>query len=166
MSRIEFQFRDLKLFRSPISLIIIPFHMHKLSNRIRHTCCIRWLSQALPVADESLYTSQNGTIKKMSAKAPTLTSPFAPISFNKRVQVAMSDHDESRIDALLSSEQKALVQKMHDGHNIYFTGIMHLNSWLIGKAGTGKSLVIQKFVSEFKKHSPAKNLAVVVIFNS
>jgi hypothetical protein len=31
-----------------------------------------------------------------------------------------------------------------------------------GKAGTGKSLVLTKFVQEFKRLNPMKNLAVVV----
>ena len=35
---------------------------------------------------------------------------------------------------------------------------------ILGKAGTGKTLVIQKFVSEFKTLYPEKKLAVVVIF--
>ena len=53
-----------------------------------------------------------------------LTSPFNPITFpNKNHVFSLSDHQKQKhIDAILSQEQKALVQIMHQGHNIYFTG--------------------------------------------
>jgi hypothetical protein len=48
-----------------------------------------------------------------------------PYSSSSRKEIAvMSEEDESRINALLSQEQKDLVQKMLQGHNIYFTGII------------------------------------------
>jgi hypothetical protein len=53
----------------------------------------------------------------------TLKSPFNPITFQRKKQVlTLSDHEEKRIDSLLSQEQKELVNTMHAGHNIYFTG--------------------------------------------
>lgn len=78
----------------------------------------RLLSQALPLINERVEMSVKD--KKRTTNTPTLISPFAPLCYSKSIKVAMSDHEG--IDMLLSNEQKALVQKMHEGHNIYFTG--------------------------------------------
>jgi hypothetical protein len=57
----------------------------------------------------------------------TLKSPFNPITFQKKKHVlTLSDHEEKRIDSLLSQEQKELVNAMHAGHNIYFTGTISI----------------------------------------
>ena len=66
------------------------------------------------------------TINNKITRTTTLKSPFSPICFKKKEIVAMSENEQTRIDLLLSHEQKALVQLMHAGHNIYFTGIVTL----------------------------------------
>ena len=88
----------------------------------------RRFSEALPVAvDLSNADGRNkvGKQQRHNINVDSKLRPLMPFSSSSKKEIAvMSEEDESRIDALLSQEQKDLVQKMLQGHNIYFTGII------------------------------------------
>ena len=88
----------------------------------------RRFSEALPVAvNLSNADGRNtaGKQKRQIINVDTKLKPLMPYLSSSRKEIAvMSEEDESRINALLSQEQKDLVQKMLQGHNIYFTGII------------------------------------------
>lgn len=93
---------------------------------------VRCYSQAMSLQDVDCLNRDNDKKRHI----PTLVSPHSPISFNKKPLVPINH--ASCVGLQLSQEQRALVQKMHEGHNIYFTGIWIYNcrkSWIREKFG-------------------------------
>ncbi len=147
---------------SDLDYVTLPdTYMKRLCLRRIHDLALRI---PLPHSDtkpaiKKHYNVNYGNLIPIPPSAPRISTNFkpqvAPIARYSGtmdpVELKDSNNGPSLVD--LSGEQKRILEYLNEGTNFYFTGLRRFSTFkicwdLLGKAGTGKSVLIRSFVEE------------------